>query len=76
MKQLKGMSTEPPRELDWITAEDMVIVRENITSAVVNNERFYYYDEIRYTQTEFISSHFEQLRADLDYLSMMAEVDL
>ena len=76
MNPIKKISETSPTPIVWNDTCDLVYVRNNIVLHTTPTESYYTYDEYKYTSREFSSLYFEQLRADLDYLSMMAEVDL
>lgn len=77
MKTSKRISNGIPLELEWEEASGLVYVRTNLQIVGYNdNIPIYSYDETLYPIRIFINTYLTQLRADLDYVSMMAEVDL
>lgn len=77
METKKRISIGLPLEIEWEAASSLVYVRTNFE--IIGSEDgtpVYSYDETIYPAREFMNSHLTKLRADLDYLSMMAEVDL
>ena len=77
MKIYKRISCGLPLTVEWEESSGLVYVRNNIEPSFEDeNGQFYSYDEMVCTVKEYINIHFSQMRADLDYLSMMAEVDL
>ena len=72
----KRMSIGLPPTIEWEEETGYVYFRTNITSIQDSDEPCYIYDEHRCTTKEFFNTYFEQLRADIDYLSMISEVDL
>lgn len=72
----KRMSIGLPPVIEWEEESGCVYVRDNIQSNMIDGIEYYNYDEHRCTIKEFFNTYFEQLRADIDYLSMVQEVDL
>lgn len=76
MNPIKRVSPDLPLSVLWNNTCDIVYVRKNIELHSDGDSPYYTYDEYKYNSHDFSVLYFEQLRADLDYLSMMAEVDL
>ena len=77
METVKRISIGLPLEIEWEAASNLVYVRTDFT--IIGSEDgvpVYSYDETIYPARDFMNSHLTKLRADLDYISMMAEVDL
>ena len=76
MKSIKRITGERPAQIVWNETCDIVYVNENIASHSNGDSVYYTYDQYKYNSRDFSARYFESLRADLDYISMMAEVDL
>lgn len=76
MNYVSRISAQRPRNIEWNKTCDVIYVRKNIVFHEDEFENYYTFDEYKYNARNFTELYFEQLRADLDYLSMMAEVDL
>ena len=77
MKTFKRISQGFPLEIEWEQSSGLVYRRTNFQ--IVGQEdgqNIYSYDETVWSIQEFLNSYLTQVRADLDYISMMAEVDL
>ena len=76
MNPIKRITGERPMPIVWNETCDIVYVNENIIFHSDTDAPYYTYDQYKYNSREFSARQFESLRADLDYISMMAEVDL
>ena len=76
MTTKERMSTGLPPVIEWEEASDSVYVRDNLISVTVDGTEYYKYNEHRCSTKEFFNTYFEQLRADIDYISMVQEVNL
>lgn len=65
-----------PVSIEWEMASGLVYVRENFDFFEVDGQECCTYDETVCPIQEFFNTRFQQIRADIDYISMMAEVDL
>lgn len=81
MKQIRSESPSFPLELDTVSSETTVFVRENILAekrtgmdGVITT--MYTYDEKQYSREEYGELIAAQNRADIDYLSIMTGVVL
>lgn len=76
MKKIIGICLGLPQTIVVDQKNNEVIERKNIHPYIDDGQTWYEYDEYHYDLQEFFSLRFEQVRADIDYISMMAEVDL
>lgn len=81
MKQIRSESPSFPLELDTVSSETTVFIRENILAekrtgmdGVITT--MYVYDEKQYSREEYGELIAAQNRADIDYLSIMTGVAL
>lgn len=65
-----------PLAIEWEEASGLVYIRENFEFFTIDGQQYCTYDETHYPVQEFLNTRFQQIRADIDYISMMAEVDL
>ena len=72
----RKLSFTTPLAIEWEEASGFVYVRTNFEYFTIDGQQYCTYDETHYPVQEFLNGQFQQVRADLDYLSMMAEVDL
>lgn len=76
MRIRQGTSMGKPELFEWDKINNIIIERKNLTFGESEGEIWYYYDQYEYSLDEYIKSRFEQVQSDLDYISMMTEVDL
>ena len=77
MKKRIGLSWGKPQAFELDSINEQIILRNNLVPLhEVDGEIEYSFDEYKYTMNEFFDTKFEQIQADLDYISMMTEVDL
>lgn len=76
MEMIKRITEERPTEIVWNETCDIVYVNKNIEFHSDVEPPYYTYDQYKYNSRTFSAQYFESLRADLDYISMMSEVDL
>lgn len=81
MKQIRSESPSFPLELDTVSSETTVFIRENILAEKRTGmdgaiTTMYVYDEKQYGREEYGELIAAQNRADIDYLSIMTGVAL
>ena len=76
MKAIQRVTGERPNEIVWNETCDIIYINKNIVFHSDVEPPYYTYDQYKYNSREFSARQFESLRADIDYISMMAEVDL
>lgn len=76
MKKKVCISPVYPKLIDKNIYNNTIIERVNITSYDDNGKTAYYYDQYEYSLEEYFENKISKIGADLDYISMMTEVDL
>lgn len=74
-------SSSKPKIIEEI--EDIVILRKNIEEQIIGNGLFYNYLEAKLTKEEYSKYktyleylNLEKIRADVDYIALMSDIDL
>lgn len=87
-KKVQGSQTEKPAEFDTTTSEVVVYQRRNIERVTVENpdgstvelweyeERELTHDEYAIVRAEAQQEQTDQIRADVDFISAMTEIEL
>ena len=87
-KKVQGSQVERPQEWDTTTSAVVVYQRKNIERITVedmdgktaelwqHDEREMSYDEYAVIRAEAQQEQIDQIRADVDYISAVAEIDL
>ena len=87
-KKVQGSQIERPQEWDTTTSKVVVYQRKNIERITVEDmdgktaelwqydEREMSYDEYAVIRAEAQQEQIDQIRADVDYISAVAEIDL
>lgn len=87
-KKVQGSQVERPQEWDTTTSAVVVYQRKNIERITVEDmdgktaelwqydEREMSYDEYAVIRAEAQQEQIDQIRADVDYISAVAEIDL
>lgn len=87
-KKVQGSQTEKPAEFDTTTSEVVVYQRRNIERVTVENpdgstvelweyeERELTHDEYAIVRAEAQQEQIDQIRADVDFISAMTEIEL
>ena len=87
-KKVQGSQTEEPQEFDTTTSAVIVYQRKNIERVTVKDTdgtatELWEYDERELTHEEYSTiraeeqqEQIDQLRADVDFISAVAEIDL
>ena len=73
---MKKLSIGRPPAIKIEKESDLVYIRSNFEPHTVDGVLYYNYDEQVISLQNFLDSYLEQIRADIDYISMMSEVNL
>lgn len=71
-----GICLGVPSLFTWDKINNDIVERKNLSPYYDNGQLWYGYDEYHYTAEEYIETRLSKIGADVDYISMMTEVDL
>ena len=80
-KKVQGSQETEPTEFDATTSSVVVYQRKNIERITVTNldgttAELWQYDERELTPVEFMQAQIDKNRADIDFISVMSDIEL
>ena len=76
MKKIFGYCLGKPESITWDKLNNKIIERKDLSSFDQDGEIYYQYYEYHYSIEEYLEHQLKQIGANVDYISMMTEVDL
>lgn len=74
---MKVQSAVKPLEIDDTSSQTVTYLHKDIVEKTDDKGNTYYeYDEIKLTKAEYQKYLIEKQRADIDYIALMADIDL